>query len=175
MEFPRDENDQIHSQFAFRIGKIVEQYEGLQLPEDGKFEVTLYIIALQSLLTQLQEKHDAIRDVAKKSKLDQPVPASSDLWGINNKLIQKNTFEENPLTYFKLLTHIRHALSHPTKQLQDNSTGYTTTGNDPSKRIEGFRFVHAPNPNNNFCIEIDVKTIRELVLGLSDFLNKPDF
>ncbi|MCH7501610.1 MAG: hypothetical protein IH886_16695 [Nitrospinae bacterium] len=171
MEFPRDEDNQIFAKFTNRIEKIVLQYEKLELPKGEKFEVTLYIIALQSLLTQCIELHDPMEKAdGEKNILAKSVTAPPGLWGIHEELIKENTFNEKPFTYFKLLVHIRHALSHPTEQLKSYSTGYTTTGDDPSEKIKAFRFVHVPDKNRVFIIEIPVKTIRELVLGLSDFL-----
>lgn len=175
MEHPRDENNQIHTEFARRIGKIVRQYEKLELPEDEIFEITLNLIALQSLLAQCKELYDSNKlEHKEKSILDKPVNSSSGIGGIHEKLIKENTFAEEPFTYFKLLVHIRHALSHPTDQLESYSTGYTTTGNDPSKKIEAFRLVHAPDKNRVFIIEIPVQIIHDLVLGLSDFLATPN-
>ena len=175
--YSRDENNQIFSEFASRIGKIVCQYEENEFPEGEKFEVTLNLIALQSLLTQCIEQHrDRGKAESEKSILANPVTATSTTFGIHKGLIKENTFGEETFTYFKLLVHIRHALSHPTAQLETNSTGYTTTGGNPSEEIKAFRFVNAPdnghNKGKNFCIEIPVKTIRKLVLGLSDLLTK---
>lgn len=174
MEPPRDENNQIHAEFARRIGEIVRQYKKVKIPEEEIYEVTLNLIALQSLLAQCKESHDALKPEDRKSSiLAKPVANSPGLWGIHKELVKENTFEE-PFTYFELFFHIRHALSHPTDQLKPHSTGYTTTGNNPSRRVEAIRFIRAPdkgpNKDKKFCIEIPVETIQELVLGLSGFM-----
>ena len=55
VEYSRPTKDEIRSHFAYRVGEIVRQYRESTKPEDDqKYEATIYLLALQSLLTQCQ-------------------------------------------------------------------------------------------------------------------------
>jgi hypothetical protein len=152
MEYWRDSKNQILADFAFRTGTILCQYEKLKLPFDEKFESTLYIIALQSLLTQCQELYRAMKKAdQRKEFLGRNLSEEPELWGLHKGLIKIDSFGKEPITFDIVLTHIRDALSHPTALDLDSefpSTGYTTIV-DKSGIIKAYCFVSSPDTKKN--------------------------
>lgn len=150
MEYNRDENDQIRADFSWRIGQLVSQYENSENQVDNQFEVTLYVIALQSLVTQFQEFYRAMSK-SDQNNFDVSEYNTLKYWEISEELIEKDTFGEKPLTFYKVFCHIRNALSHPTA-LDPNSsfpsTGYTTIP-DASKNIKTICFIDSPETKEN--------------------------
>lgn len=191
-EYYHSKDNQIYADFAYRTGVLVKQYEKNlpDLPVEKQFESTLYIIALQSLLTHCQE---LIRDMAeadkKKKSFSAEVMNCPGLFGLHKGLIKNNTFSDCITNEF-FLTKIRNALSHPTpldKSSRYPSTGYTTIP-DESGKINTYCFIDSPDTKRNtpkkygkdgeqfiriFRSEISVTTIRDLVLGLSTYLAQP--
>lgn len=222
-EYYHSENSQIYADFAYRTGVIIKQYEMTlpTLPVNKQFESTLYIVALQSLLTHCQE---LIRDMTgadrEKKHFSADLTESPSVWGLHKGLIKDNTFDD-PITNIFFITKIRNSLCHPTpldKNAEFPSTGYTTIP-DGSGIISTYCFIDSPDTKNNrpkylserkqascleripgvsikekennegrkffqaekdgkpfvriFRAEIPVKTIRELVMGLSTYLAQP--
>ena len=66
MEYFRDPRNQIYADFAYRIGKIVIQYERIKINEE-KFEATLYLAALKNLMTICNEY---VREMTRTTRRD---------------------------------------------------------------------------------------------------------
>jgi hypothetical protein len=147
MEYYRDTENQIRAEFALRVGKLINQYEKSDLLKD-KYEATLYIMALQSLLTQCQELYRAMKDADRKKQfLAKQIEEKNEFWGIRNIFIAKDTFYKGLPTYGDFFNHLRNALSHPTDinlEAHFPSTGYTTVP-DNSGVIKTLCFIDSPD------------------------------
>ncbi|MBN2570580.1 MAG: hypothetical protein JXA68_00510 [Ignavibacteriales bacterium] len=144
MEYFRDPKNQIYADLAYRLGRIIVQYEKLVVKEK-KYEATLYIAVLQNLMTNCNEYvRQMIRSERKKSIFNQEISKSG--WGIDKKCWIKNTFnEEDSLQNF--IIHIRNSVSHPKNidiKSDKPSTGFTTIENK-SGNIKMFRFIDSPD------------------------------
>jgi hypothetical protein len=148
MEYFRDPKNQIYADLAYRLGRIIVQYEDL-VTDTEKFSDTLYIAVLQNLLANCNEyvremtKGERRNSIFRKSLTD-PV------WGIDSKCWIKNTFNEEP-TLENFISRIRNSVSHPTKidlSSEYPSTGFSTVLNNTGK-IDKFRFVNSPDTRNN--------------------------
>lgn len=148
MEYFRDPKNQIYADIAFRLGKIVTQYEKMSVDEE-KFEATLYLTVLQNLMTNSNEYvRQMTRSVRRNSIFNEDI--SNSIWGIDNKCWIKHTFNENP-TLQNFITRIRNSVSHPTNidiESDYPSTGFTTI-KDNSGLIQKFRFINSPDTNRN--------------------------
>jgi hypothetical protein len=148
MEYHRTEDGQIQADLARRLGIILKQYYDI-VSNGEKYEVTLSLSILQTLLTNCIELMNSLN---KRDKKDNPLfksPIDTELWGISENNIVVNTFLTNQLTVDFVIRHIRNALSHPTKinsEIQIQTTGYSTmqTG---SNIIENIYFVSSPDLN----------------------------
>lgn len=165
MEYFRDDKDQIYSDFAYRLGQIIEQYD--KIKNEEKFESTLYIVVLQSLLTIFNEK----AKIKRKRELNNSIfnKSLSDLnWGIEESCWINNSYVgENSL--LNLLFHIRNALSHPTlifNNVEIKSTGYTTI-KDGGGIIKKYRFIDSPDVNsNNHKRQYNKNQIQNIIFGV---------
>ncbi|MCZ2100860.1 MAG: hypothetical protein LC107_04920 [Chitinophagales bacterium] len=148
MEYFRDPKNQIYADIAFRLGKIITQYEKMTTDEE-KFETTLYLTVLQNLLTNSNEYvRNMTRGERRESIFNQEI--SDSIWGIDTTCWVKNTFNENP-TLQNFIARIRNSVSHPTNidiESDFPSTGYTTIKNQ-SGSIDRFRFINSPDTINN--------------------------
>lgn len=148
MEYHKTEDGQIQADIARRLGIVLKQYYNLVNIED-RYEVTLSLSILQTLLTNCIE---LMNSLDKRDKKDNPLfktPIDSKLWGILEGNILVNTFHTNQINVDFVIRHIRNALSHPTKinlEIQLQTTGYSTmqTG---SNIIENIYFVSSPDLN----------------------------
>ena len=130
MEYFQTDDAQIYADIAYRLGRIVEQYECfyLQLAPEERFNSTLYLSILQILLTICEEHLNQLKT---NSRHEDFAKSLNDLaltnWGVDEKCWIKNTFkEEKNLENF--ITRLRNSVSHPTKTTLDSdtpSTGYT--------------------------------------------------
>lgn len=158
MEYFRDPKNQIYADIAFRLGKIVTQYEKMSVDEE-KFEATLYLTVLQNLMTNSNEYvRQMTRSVRRNSIFNEDI--SNSIWGIDNKCWIKHTFNENP-TLQNFITRIRNSVSHPTNidiESDFPSTGFTTIKNQ-SGVIDKFRFINSPDTRNNRIKELDEKQV----------------
>jgi hypothetical protein len=148
MEYHRDPKNQIYADLAYRIGKVVCQYERLELQEE-KFEATLCIAALQHLLTSCQEYVNNMTKPQQKGSIFAKQFSKTD-WGINNSTWGMMHFNEKK-TLQNYIRVIRNAMSHPTetdiaKELP--STGFSTVA-DESGRINKFVFINSPDVRKN--------------------------
>lgn len=156
-EYERDYKDQIYSDFAFRLGKIANQYDKTKFT-DEKFEVTLYICILQNLLTNcldsvLRSEDDKTCLLLTKIKplLNKSIDEKNSPWGLELSFIRINTFNED-LKVGSVIEKMRHSLSHPaqlkiTKEYP--SSGYTTIPNDSTGKISKICFINSPDVVKN--------------------------
>jgi hypothetical protein len=148
----RTKDGQVMADIAYRIGRIAVQYESLDLPSEENFESTLYLTALQNLLTQCQELYKAMKSSDRKKEcLAASVSDVPGLWGIRKEFITKYSFEDEKLTYDDFLRHTRNAMSHPTALDIESftpSTGYSTQ-RDISKEISKYIFISSPDVRKN--------------------------
>ncbi len=147
MEYYKTEDGQIQADFARRLGIILNQYRK-QVISTEKYEVSLTLSILQSLLTNCVELLNQLKNSDKVKNPFYQYPIDSNVWGFDNKSIKYNSFFQSQLTVEKILRHIRNALSHPTK-IDINSlhktTGYITKGE--SKLVETILLVCSPDIN----------------------------
>ncbi len=81
MEYYRDPKNQIYADQAFRLGKIISQYEKLNTNEE-KFEATLYFAILQNLMTNSNEYVRRMTKGERKNSIFKKSISDSN-WGIN--------------------------------------------------------------------------------------------
>ncbi len=112
-------------------------------PRPDRYEATLTICTLHSLLTQCAEllKYTTPSSL---SDLEEPLNDHPNCLGLTTSLVVEDTFPE-PLTGAGLLTHLRDALSHPApdEKFHFRPTGFTTTG-DSGGLIRGYVFTSSP-------------------------------
>jgi len=157
MEYYRTEKGQIYADFAYRQLRIIDQYERMSIGEE-KFEATLYVTVLQSLLTNCQEYVRSMglemsRAVRHSSIFSNDIESVG--WGLRKNCWVENNYyrgglkEKQDLGSF--ITRIRNSVSHPTEidiKSEIISTGYTTI-KDGSGTIKKFRFVDSDDIRNN--------------------------
>lgn len=137
--------DGIQAGHAANAGNGLQQYLDLAatLPGAARYEATLTICVLQSLLTQCAEllKYSEGRALA---ELQEPLSAGPSSLELAEFEIVQNTFPEE-LTCAGLLEHVRDALSHPApdEEFCYRPTGFTTT-NSGTGVIEGYEFTSSP-------------------------------
>jgi hypothetical protein len=146
MEYFREPNNKIQADFALNAGKLLKQYLDLSSKKnlESKYDATLTICVLQSLLTNCAELLSAMKKNQRKT-WDEHIPDIPHRWGIKRYFIVNYTFKPN-LTYSEFLTHLRNSLSHPTstdKPPHYKVTGYTTVP-DSSGIISKFQFIDSP-------------------------------
>jgi HEPN pEK499 p136 len=147
MEYFRTEDGQIQADFARRLGIVLKQYHQINLLE--KYEVSLSLTILQSLLTNCTELLNGLKSRETRENPLYKSPINSTDWGFNEENIKFNSFYQPEITVEKIIRHIRNALSHPTKlnlNLPKKTTGFTT--NKISNSIEKIIFVSSPDLNN---------------------------
>lgn len=154
-EYYRTDDNQIRAHFAFRVGLLARQYEGLVLnaglKDTATYDGTLTACLLQALLVNTEElRKNMIEEGNLKSLFDTKIK-DDDSWGIIQCMIRKDSFRKRSFKLKHLVTHLRNALSHPTKidlKRGDRiTTGYTTI---PEERlVNRFLFVDAPDIKHN--------------------------
>lgn len=144
-EYFREPGSLIQADFALHAGKLLAHYSKLTatLSSEAKYEATLGVCVLQSLLTNCIELLTQMQD-HQRPLFDEPIPDVRPRWGLTRSFIARDDFPGD-LTLKRTLTHMRHAVSHPTAVVgpQFPSTGYTTLP-DGSGLISGFRFTDSP-------------------------------
>ncbi len=132
---------------AYRLGIIIGQYSRFSIKDDKNFSSTLDICILQCLLTSCITLLDEMTKNERKVSYLTADLETTNLWGINSKMIKENTFYTPKLTMSVILRRIRNALSHPsTLNLQSKfpSTGYTTVP-DRTEMIHEYCFINSPD------------------------------
>lgn len=146
---------QIHASIAKRVGKILDQYETLtrKLPANQRYEATLCLSLLQTLLTQCVELIDSNELMGLKTALDQPLSNAPSLFGLSSDCVKCNAmWSADKLTHRNVIKSLRDAMSHPNKQTVSTHpvTGFTQylSSTEPladgRRVIDGFEFVHSP-------------------------------
>ncbi len=146
-----DRNNQIYGDYIKRLGDIVKSY-------DGKYEVTLAISTLQSLLTVLTEsklysnQDDAIESLSyaegkEKVKIINTVISKKSFMGISESSIIENTFDQD-CTIKDILKHMRNALSHPVSGAKNRDTQITGFYTVQGSTIEEIVFTDAPDSDS---------------------------
>lgn len=147
MEYFRTEDGQIQADLARRLGTVLKQYHS-QIISIQKYEVSLSLSILQTLLTNCVE---LLNNMQKQDKQNNPLyhyPIDPTQWGFDENNIIENTFNYPQLTAEKVIRLIRNALSHPTKihlTSTTRTTGYITKGDTSS--IETIFFINSPDLN----------------------------
>jgi hypothetical protein len=164
MEYFRDPKNQIYAHIAFRLGKIVTQYEKVVIEEE-KFEATLYLTVLQNLLTNSNEYvRQMTRSDRKNSIFSKDI--SDSIWGIDDECWIENTFIEKH-TLQNFIIRIRNSISHPTEtdvKSEFPSTGYTTI-KDNSGIIKKFIFINSPDTRENRVKQYKYEAAEKLLNG----------
>jgi hypothetical protein len=148
MDYIRSKDGQIQADFARRLGIILKQYHESNLEE--KYEVSLSLSILQSLLTNCVELLKQLKDREKRTNPIYSSPIDRIVWGFSEESIKYNSFNQPNINVEKVIRHIRNALSHPTKVdllSSSKTTGYTTNNNSPS--IENIIFISSPDLNHH--------------------------
>ncbi len=171
MEYRRDKNDQIHAEYCYRLGKVFEQYESLNLKNEEDYKWTLLIALLQSISTNCTQylekilKHSGFSDFS-KSLFDCG-------WGLENTVIEPRD-RNYVLKLSEYLRHIRNALSHPTRINLDSpspTTGFCSL--KESDEITAFMFIDHPKNHDDFTkIELKVSQLRVLFFQLVNILSQ---
>jgi hypothetical protein len=175
-------DDEIRSHFAHRVGKIVRQYsESPKLEDDEKYEATICILALQTLLTQCQSLYENMYDKQKQCGenkfLSDKIPEKPGHLGICKDDIKLNTYSNDANNCISFITHIRNALSHPRDMnllltLFPKGSGYSTKGKSKSKTIKTFCFVDCQRFDNHrgrgYDTENEAKKMLEHIKNSSD-------
>lgn len=180
------QQQEIHADWAYHIGLLLNQYE-LLCKENGlsKFktlEVTLLISLFQSLLTNFQENHEFRKDeLADLSK------QTIEVWGIEKAMILKDSFRNIGLTpsIGECFEHLRHSLSHPlgtNEEVEKPFTGFSTKKCGPADLIKSVVFKHSPDIKNTknklrpsariFVLELPVSILRHITIRLSSELSR---
>ena len=149
MEYFRDPKNQIYADMAYRIGRIVVQYENL-VEDDNKFESTLNFIALQNLLTNGQTYIDSVLKDKRFDYIFKQCIHETEVWGISQSCVCNYTFYEK-MTLENIIRKLRNAVSHPTPidiSSEFCGTGYTTLISSNGK-IEKYSFINSPDTKNN--------------------------
>jgi len=147
MEYFKTEDGQIQADLARRLGIVLKQYH-IQLISSEKYEVSLSLSILQTLLTNCVELLNNLKTRDEQSNPLYQFPIDPTKWGFDENNIIVNTFYQPYLTTEKVVRHIRNSLSHPTKiQLtsKEKTTGYITKSDTPS--IEKVLFISSPDLN----------------------------
>ena len=144
-EYFREPGNRIQAGFALHAGRLLAQYCSLTatLRSQEKYDATLAVCVLQSLLTSCTELLSAMR-ASQKPFFSEVITDVPHRWGLTRSFITQDTFPTD-VTLERVLEHMRNALSHPTssESTQHVSTGFTTS-NDASGLVSAFRFTDSP-------------------------------
>ena len=164
----------IYSDFAYRLGVVVQQYELLnldssncELDDTNKYESTLYICVLQSLLTQFAEvkKWAANKKSSKDFDLKPVWDEDISYWRIEVSSIKISEGEDLTIGY--LLGQIRHVLSHPLPV----SDGMEYDTENENGMIVKYNFRRRDHGNLTFSATFSSSALKELIAKLSEYLS----
>jgi hypothetical protein len=155
-EYYLDDKGQIYADLAYRLGKIISQYDEIIPRNDPcNFDSSLCICILQNLLTIYDEMFSKVRNGFPLSRSNFYYNPNAQLSGenylsLNKSMVLNDTFNKgNNVGIF--LKHLRNSLSHPTKVNKDvsiPSTGYISNS-DGKKIIHEYIFIDSPDTLNN--------------------------
>jgi hypothetical protein len=155
-EYYLDDQGQIYADLAYRLGKIINQYdEIIQRNDPHNFDSSLCICILQNLLTIYDEMFSKVRNgfpISRSNFYYNPIVQLNDenYLGLNKSLVLNDTFNKK-VNVGIFLKHLRNSLSHPTKTYNDvlfPSTGYISNSNG-MKIIKEYIFIDSPDIVNN--------------------------
>jgi len=179
------EKKEIHSGWAYHIGLLLHQYEMLcktnGINKNKSLEVTLLISLLQSLLTNWKENYDFNKD-----ELTTLSKQGIEVWGIEKRMILKDTFSKKGITpcIGVCFEHLRHSLSHPlgtNEEIEKPFTGFSTNKCDDDL-INSVVFKHSPDIRKTidklkltsriFVLELPISVLRGITIRLSSELSR---
>jgi hypothetical protein len=185
MEYERTPDGQIQAAFAARAGLLLRQYQSMTkgLPPEDRFEGTLAVAILQSLLTICAELlrdrqvHGRRRSgVGEAKRWGVVTLGESDEFPVSLDCIVECWKEPSRLTRGELVEGLRNALSHPGVQGQSPyaRTGFTTT-HSSGGNITGYILTNSPWVNKagtdvlpSFCPKFDDERGRQRLQGVVD-------
>lgn len=157
----RKVNEKIQADFAYRVGKLAEQYFALKNTSNPihSYETTLCICLLQSLLTSCSELIKSMKDKEReKGFFSEPITDIPSFGGIRPEMIKRNSFYGEILSRESVITHIRNALSHP--NFIDISAEFPSTGFDviiSEGEIKKVCFIDSPDAKDNRLKQFNTK------------------
>ena len=190
------ENGLIRAGLAHNAYQLLEQYESFDIPPRQRFDVTLHLCVLQMLLANSIELAIATNNERERQQWLAPLEPFVERLRAEPGAIERDTFPEGPRDTIEVLTHLRHALSHPRMTDQEHpTTGYTTSSDDrmtithvtftdsPDYNTKGtpkaqeHRPEHKGNPYVGpariFTIRVEVAQLFSLTKALADRLREP--
>jgi hypothetical protein len=179
-QYWRESQGFIQSDLAFRLGKIILQYDAVYpISSVGSYNSSLYLSALQTLLTTCNEliHNNDFEFPLRDSYFNILTPITqSNQFGLHQGMIIENTFGSNRPKCSVLLNHLRNAMSHPTitdHESKDAGSGYTSL--NEGEVITKYLFVNRSAQNTHQVIKIvlTVNELRLLTIALSKFLAQP--
>lgn len=141
-----DPEGKVRADFALRVGKLYREYEGRLplIPPDERYEATLNLALLHSLLTTCME---LLKHMPQKREFEKPFADVPALWGLRSDMVIRDNFPGKP-SQFEVLERIRNALSHPTHgdiNVPYPTSGYRNINDVGGNQISAFSFVNSPN------------------------------
>lgn len=179
-QYWREKESYIQSDLAYRLGKIILQYdESYPIQSDKNYNSSLYLSALQTLLTTCNELiHNNDFEFPNKENFYNILTSISEKnqFGLHRRMIAENTFSRGTPNCSVFLNHLRNAMSHPTitdHESKSSTTGYTSIEEGPV--ITKYLFVNRSDkyPDRIIKIVLTVEELRSLTLALSKFLAQP--
>jgi hypothetical protein len=176
-EYFLDEEGQIYGDFAYRLGKIIHQYEHfVDINDKENFISTLCISSLQSLLTIYIESfivNNGYPCTRKNFIFDSKKSISdTNYFKIENKWVTYNDKFNRGVSVFNFLKQLRNALSHPNDMNKRKSTGYSSI--NVNGAVSSYLFSsYDLNNDKLFVIEIETKDLVNLTKKLAILLSQP--
>jgi hypothetical protein len=155
----------IYSDLAYRLGVIAEQYDSLQIEDKYKYESTLYICVLQTLLTQFNEIKNEVEKRGADFNIEAIWNEDWSYWKIDTTTLSSS--KDSPLNIKYVLENLRHILSHPNPI--HNTCSYES--NNENDKIIEYKFFRV-NHGDAFSMEMPTSSLKSLVEKLSDYLSK---
>jgi len=147
MEYRR-ERDVIQAGFAYNAWHLLKHYEELTVgaKPSTRYEATLTLCVLQSLLTNCYELYRSLR--RSRSGIVEVLDRAVASLLVDPDVSISNTFPE-VINGKSLLEHLRNAMSHPRAKATDPlTTGYVTVP-DATNIISRISFTDSPDLNYN--------------------------
>ncbi len=156
----------IYSDLACRLSVIAQQYDSLQIEDKYKYESTLYICVLQTLLTQFNEiKNEVEKGGNDDFDIEKVWNEDWNSWKINTTTLSSSKGDSLNIKY--VLENLRHILSHP-HPTSKNCSYESINENDKITEYNFFRV----NNGDAFSMEMPTSSLKSLVEKLSDYLSK---
>lgn len=142
---PQRDDDVIRAGFALHAWQLLTQYEQLtkDLSPAGRYEATLTVCVLQSLLTNCWELWKFLND-RKASRVLEPLQEYT-LAMLGDPEVEVNDSVPGQPDLKAVLMHVRNAVSHPRMiETDPPTTGYTTV-EDGTGIVSRLRFTDSPD------------------------------